>query len=71
MVAFIRAVYLLACAGGGIWAAIRLVNEVALRVDFGRPLHLSLEAVPLLFPVCMLGAVVGVFLGALLFPVRR
>jgi hypothetical protein len=65
-----RRLFLLACACGGIWGAIRLLNRFAQMADNGRQPDLSSEGVLLALPVCVLGAALGVFVGSIILPRR-
>jgi hypothetical protein len=67
----LRRLFLLAAAGAGVWLALHAVDTIALQAGNGVEFHLSREGVPLLIPVGMAGAMVGAFLGGLLFPARR
>jgi NO-binding membrane sensor protein with MHYT domain len=63
--------FLLCAAGGGVWLALHLVDMLAMQAGNGVEFHLSREGVPLLIPVGMAGAMVGAFVGGMLFPARR
>jgi hypothetical protein len=67
MLGYIRTVFLLACTGGGIWGAVYAVN----RISGGSYVELNAEAFLMFSPWCLLGAVVGLFLGAVIFPAKR
>jgi hypothetical protein len=67
---FLRNVVVLIFTGGGVWAAFWIIGMWAAasgESDF----HLTREGMPLLVPVGMVGALVGAFVGSVLFPARR
>ncbi|HEU4753385.1 MAG TPA: hypothetical protein VFU47_09785 [Armatimonadota bacterium] len=66
----IRAILLLACAGGGVWGAFRVLEMLAHQAG-AKELTYNAEAVPLLIPVGMLGAILGAFIGGILIPSPR
>ena len=66
-----RRVIMLASACGGVWAALRVVEEFARRAGATPDFQVTSEAVPLLIPAGMVGALVGILLGGILFPPRR
>lgn len=67
----LRRLFLLVSAAGGVWLALRGVDMLAVQAGNGVEFHLTREGVPLLIPVGMAGAMVGAFVGGLLFPARR
>ena len=67
---FLRRVFMVACAGGGVWLAYYLIGRWASATG-EQDFHLTPEGVPLLLPVGIVGALVGAFVGGLLLPVRR
>jgi hypothetical protein len=67
----LRRLFLLATAGGGVWLALHAVDLIAVQAGNGVDFHLSREGIPLLIPIGMAGAMVGAFVGAMLFPARR
>jgi hypothetical protein len=64
-----RNIWLLGCAGAGIWGAVRGLEAIV--AHNGGKLHLTPEVAPMLLPVGIVGALVGVFLGGILLPLRR
>jgi len=64
-------VFLFVAAGAGVWLSLHAVDLLAAQAGSGVEFHLSREGVPLLIPVGMAGAMVGAFLGGMLFPARR
>jgi hypothetical protein len=66
-----RTIWLLLCAGGGIYAGFILMQKAAHHVSPGAKLHLTPEVVPMLLPVGIVGALVGLLLGGILLPQRR
>jgi hypothetical protein len=63
----IRGILLIGFAAGGVYGAFRLLETLAEKAGGGE-FHLSMEAVPLLIPVGMVGALMGAFLGGMLLP---
>lgn len=68
MMTWFRRVGLLVFAGGGAWGAFHLLGRLVQRVDGGAEYHLTSEAVLLVVPVCVVGALVGAFVGGILLP---
>ena len=71
MTMFIRRIFLLGCAGGGVWLAFMVVDMLAKQAGSGGDFHLSREGSALLIPVGLAGALFGAFVGGLFFPARR
>ena len=65
-----RGILLLACAAGGVYGAFRILEILAEQAGGGE-FHLSMEAVPLLIPVGMVGALFGAFVGGMILPRPR
>jgi hypothetical protein len=68
---FIRSTVVLMGAGGGVWAAHRAVEVMARHAGGASQSHLSPEAMPIMIPIGLFGALLGAFLGGLILPVRR
>lgn len=66
----IRAILLLACAGGGVWGAFRVVEWLAWQAG-SADMVLNAEAVPILIPAGMIGAAIGALIGGILLPGPR
>jgi uncharacterized membrane protein YjjP (DUF1212 family) len=67
---FIRRIVVLAFMVGGVWGAFWLMGIMAQAAGDG-DFHLTREAAPLLIPMGLLGALIGGFVGGVLFPVRH
>jgi membrane protein required for beta-lactamase induction len=68
----VRGIYLFLCAGGGVWLAWRGLQELAHRADRGAQVELlSGEAMLLVIPVLLIGAMMGAAFGGMLLPARR
>jgi hypothetical protein len=66
----VRAILLLGCAAGGVWGAFKILEMLA-RQAGADGLTFAPEAVPLLLPVGMMGALTGAFIGGILIPAPR
>ena len=53
------------------WGAHRLVEAMARHAGSAGQSHLSPEAMPIMIPVGLFGALLGAFIGGLILPVRR
>jgi hypothetical protein len=69
--AIFRGILLLAFAAGGVFGAFKLLELLAEKAGGGTEVTYAPEAIPLLIPVGLAGAVFGAFLGGLLFPAPR
>ncbi len=68
----LRKIWLLACAGGGIWGAMRLVETLAHRVDPAAKINFANgESALFAIPIAILGALIGGFVGGMLYPSER
>jgi hypothetical protein len=68
---FLRRIFLMCCAGGGVWLAFGVVDMLAQQAGGGGEFHLTREGSALLIPVGLAGAMFGAFVGGLFFPARR
>jgi hypothetical protein len=68
MLRALRTVVLLAFSGGGAWAAFQGLDMLVRQVDNGRDFHLTTEGTLLVVPICVLGALIGAFLGGIMLP---
>ena len=66
----IRRFLVVASAGGGVYGAYRILESLAERIGGGTS-PLTMEAVPLLIPVGMIGALLGAFVGGVVLPKPR
>lgn len=64
----IRRILLVASAGGGVWAALKLLGMLVAQVGGGEQFHLTGEGSLLAIPVGMIGALVGALIGGIIFP---
>lgn len=68
MLRALRSIALLIFAGGGAWGAFQGLDMVVRQVDNGRDFHLTTEGSLLVVPICILGALIGAFLGGIILP---
>jgi hypothetical protein len=68
MLRVLRSILLLACGAGGAWAAYQGLDFMVRQVDNGNDFHLTTEGTLLVVPICMVGAVVGAFIGGIVLP---
>jgi hypothetical protein len=68
----LRKLIVLVFTGGGVWAALRGVEEIAIATGAGTELNLwSGEGLLLAVPVIMIGALLGAVFGGMLLPLRK
>ena len=67
MAAFFRMVFVLLWAGGGAYGAFYLLGLVVQRAGGGE-FHMNSEALLLVVPVCVVGALLGALVGGVLVP---
>jgi hypothetical protein len=65
-----RKIFLLGCTAGGVYGSIQLLKSFSAQLGVEN-LSISGEGVLLAIPVAMVGALVGAFLGSLLYPSHR
>jgi hypothetical protein len=69
--AFVRRIFVLASAAGGVWGAIEGLRMLARQVGSRDEFTISGEGALLVIPVALVGAALGALLGGLVFPQSR
>jgi hypothetical protein len=67
----LRRFWMLLSGFGGAYGAYRLVDLWARQAGDTRDVHLTVEALPFLVLVCLVGALIGSVVGSLFLPTRR
>jgi len=68
----LRRLFILLCAGGGVWVAHNVLDYLARRADPRTAVDLwAPESMLLVAPILIMGALTGSFLGALFLPADK
>lgn len=63
--------FLIASMAAGVWGSFRVLELVIQRAGGPSHIEVAAEAMPILIPVGMIGALAGLLLGGILLPVKR
>ena len=64
----VRRILLMFSMAGGVWLSFQLLNELGRRAGGGHEIQLTGEGALLAAPVALIGAMVGLLVGGILFP---
>lgn len=68
----LRRLFILLCAGGGVWVAHNVLDYLARRADAKSAVDMwAPESMLLVAPILIIGALMGSFLGALFLPAQK
>lgn len=66
-----RMLFLFASMAGGVWGSFRVLENIIRQAGGPRHLEIAAEAMPILIPVGMVGALAGLLIGGIMLPVKR